>query len=269
MGKQRLKRIQGGRLVRQALWTAPFPSDSDKARAEKTRCTTMARQALNDKCSWEKLKMILAENFDYRDLVVTLTYDSEHLPPNVLEARKIIKKFLGQLRSHRRCRGEELRYVYVNETVHGDGRIHHHLVVNGTGQDYELLRSLWIWGKNLEFSQIETWGYEELAKYLTKEPREYGRTFVGERMWAASRNLRRPQVQPTEWVSEDVRLEPPVNAHVLKAESFRNEWGSFSYLEYLLPLPPKQQRRRPPRRKFQTASSFSGLEHGITNGKGL
>lgn len=268
MGKQRLKRIQGGRLVRQALWSAAYPSDSDKARAEKQRCTTMARQALNDRCSWEKLKMLLASNFDYNDLVVTLTYDDGHLPPNTVEARKIIKKFLGQLRAHRRCRGEEFRYIYVTESVHGDGRIHHHLVVNGTGQDYELLRSLWIWGQNLEFSRVETWGYEELAKYLTKEPREYGRTYVGERMWAGSRNLRRPEVSPTEWVSENVRLEPPVNAHVLRSESFRNEWGSFSYLEYLLPLPPKQRRARPPKRKFQTASSFPGLEQGITTGKG-
>lgn len=269
MPKQRLKRIQGGRLVKQALWSAAFPSDTPRARAEKARCTTMARQALNDKAAWEKLKMILATNFNYQDLMLTLTYDNDHLPPNIIAARKLLKKFLTQLRECRRCRGDELRYVYVTENVHGDGRIHHHLVINGTGKDYDIIRSLWICGTDLEFSRVESWGYEELAKYLTKEPRKYGRNCVGERMWTPSRNLKKPEIHPTEWVSEDVRLEPPVNAHVLKSHSFKNEWGSFAYLEYLLPLPPKQQRTRPRRSKVQTVLSFSGLEHCITNGKGL
>lgn len=268
MPKQRLKRIQGGRLVKQALWSAAFPCDTPKARAEKARCTTMARQALNDKAAWEKLKMILASNFDYQDLMITLTYDDNHLPPNIIAARKLLKKFLGQLREYRRCRGQELRYVYVTENVHGDGRIHHHLVISGTGQDYDIIRSLWIYGENLEFSRVESWGYEELAKYLTKEPRKYGRNCVGERMWTPSRNLQKPVVHPTEWVSENVRLELPTNAYKLKSNSFENEWGSFSYMEYLLPPEPKQQRTRPKARKLKTALSFSGLEHCITNGKG-
>lgn len=268
MGKQRFKRIQAGRLVREVLWSAAYPSDTPKARAEKARCSSAARQAINDRCSWEKLKMVLAANFGYNDLVITLTYDDSHLPPNVMEARKRLKRFFGDLRAHRRSRGQELAYVYNIETLHGDGRIHHHLVLNGTGQDYELIRSLWVYGTDLEFSRIETWGYEELAKYLTKEPREYGRNCVGDRSWVGSRGLRKPDVQPTEWVNADMRLEPPVNAHVLRTQSLRNEWGSFSYLEYLLPLPPKPRRTRPRGGKFQTALSFSGLEQCILNGRG-
>ena len=268
MGKQRLKRIQAGRLVRQVLWSASFPNDTPKARAEKAKCSSAARQAINDRYSWEKLKMVLAANFGYNDIVATLTYDDAHLPPNTTEARKRLKRFLASLREHRRYRGQDLAYVYNIETLHGDGRIHHHIVLNGTGQDYELLRSLWVYGTDLEFSRIETWGYEELAKYLTKEPREYGRSCVGERTWVGSRGLKRPEVQPTEWVSADVRLEPPVNAHVLRSQSFRNEWGSFSYLEYLLPLRPKPRRARPRRGKFQTDLSFSGLEQCIITEKG-
>lgn len=265
MPKQRLKRIQGGRLVRQVLWSATFPSDTPKARTEKARYTTMARQAINDRTAWEKLKMILAANFDYQDLMVTLTYDDNHLPPNTIEARKLFKKFIGQLRTYRRCRGQDLRYVYVTESVHGDGRIHHHMVVNGTGQDYDVIRSLWVYGENLEFSRIESWGYKELAIYLTKEPCKYGRNCVGERMWAASKGLKKPRPEPAEWVSENVRLDPPVNAYVLDSRTIRNEWGQFCYLEYLLPLEPKQQRARPKTRKFHTAPIFSDLEHGITN----
>ena len=268
MGKQRLKRIQAGRLVREVLWSAAYPSDTPKARAEKAKCSSAARQAINDRYSWEKLKMVLAANFSYSDIVATLTYDEDHLPPNILEARKHLKKFLANLREHRRRRGQDLLYVYNIETLHGDGRIHHHLVLNGTGQDYELIRSLWTFGTDLEFSRVETWGYEELAKYLTKEPREYGRNCVGERAWVGSRGLAKPEVSPTEWVNADVRLEAPVNAHVLRTNSFRNEWGSFSYLEYLLPHPPRPRRARPRQGKFQTVSSFSGLEQCILTEKG-
>lgn len=268
MGKQRLKKIQAGRLVREVLWSAAYPSDPPRARAEKAKCSSAARQAINDRYSWEKLKMVLAANFSYTDIVATLTYDDEHLPPNIEAARKCLKKFLADLRSHRRCHGCELLYVYCIETLHGDGRIHHHIVLNGTGQDYELLRSLWIYGSDLEFSQVETWGYEELAKYLTKEPREYGRNCVGERAWVGSRGLAKPEVSPTEWVNADVRLEPPLNAHVLRSNSFRNEWGSFSYLEYLLPLPPRPRRYRPRKGKFQTVLSSSGSEQCILTERG-
>lgn len=263
MGKQRLKRVQAGRLVREVLWSAVYPGDTPKARAEKAKCSSAARQAINDRCSWEKLKMVLAANFDSTDLVVTLTYDEDHLPSNVLDARKRLKKFIGDLRERRRRRGQGLRYVYCTESLHGDGRIHHHMVLNGTGQDYELIRSLWTFGEDLNFSRLETWGYEELAKYLTKEPREYGRNFVGERSWVGSRGLAKPEVSPAEWVNADVRLEPPINAHVLRTQSFRNEWGSFAYLEYLLPRPPAARRTRPKRRKFQTDASFSGSEQCI------
>lgn len=254
MAKQRYKKIEAGRLVREVLWSASFPSDSSKAKAEKAKCSTAARQATNDRYSWQKLKQVLAANFTYTDLVVTLTYDDDHLPRNVVAARKCLKQFLAALRSHRRARDQEVKYVYCIETVHGDGRIHHHMVLNGTGTDYDLIRSLWVYGTDLEFSAVDAWGFEELAKYLTKEPREYGRNCVGERTWVGSRNLVPPTVHPTEWVPANVRLSPPPNAYVLHTSAFTNEWGSFAYIEYMMPEPPKQQRVRPKTRKFQTVS---------------
>ena len=133
MAKQRYKRIRGGRLVREALWDAPMPSDPPRARAEKSKNSSAARQRLNDRYSWQKLKMVLAANFTGSDLVATLTFDDEHLPPDRAAARKIIRKFFTQLRAHRKARGEELRYVYVIEDKHGDGRLHYHVVINGTG----------------------------------------------------------------------------------------------------------------------------------------
>ncbi len=252
MAKQRLKRIQAGRLVREVLWSASFPTDTLKARAEKAKTSSAARQKINLRCSWQKLKLVLAANFDYTDLHVTLTYDDAHLPPDKDAARKLLKKFLVQLRDYRRAHGGDVYYVYCTEDKHGDGRIHHHIVINGTGQDYDLIRSLWIYGSDVYFATIDQYGYDELAKYLTKEPREYGKTDVGGKTWVPSHNLHKPEVSPTEWVPESVMLSPPANAYILSREGFENEWGRYSFVEYLLPEPPPNWRARPrsgPKRK--------------------
>lgn len=249
MARQRFKRIQAGRLVREAIWSTPFPNDTPKARAEKSRCSSAARQRLNDKFSWQKLKMTLAANFTYSDIMVTLTYDDDHLPRNREEARKLLKRFLTQLRAYRKDRGDDLKYVYCTEDKHGDGRLHHHIVINGTGADYEIIRKLWTSGTDLHFDELDIYGYEGLAKYMTKEPREYGHTEVGARTWVPSMNLNKPDVRPTEWVDGNVSLEPPLNAHILFKESFENEWGRFSYVEYLLPEEPNAVRIRPKRKR--------------------
>lgn len=249
MAKQRFKRIRAGRLVREALWSSPFPNDTPKARAEKTRCSSAARQRLNDKYSWQKLKMTLAANFNYNDIMVTLTYDDDHLPRSREEARKLLKKFLTQLRAHRRAKGEDLKYIYCIEDKHGDGRIHHHIVINGTGADYDIIYKLWKYGTDLHFAPIDSFGYEELAKYLTKEVREYGHVEVGARTWVPSLNLKKPEISPTVWVDGSMRLEPPVNAYILYRESIENEWGRFCYVEYLLPEEPKAVRVRPKRKR--------------------
>lgn len=245
MAKQRFKRIRAGRLVREALWSAPTPNDTPKARAEKSKCSSAARQRMNDKYSWQKLKMMLAANFSARDIVATLTFDDAHLPPDRAAARKLLKAFFVQLRQQRKADGEMLKYIYCIEDKHGDARLHFHVVLNGTGNDYALIRSLWIYGSDLHFAPIDAWGYEELAKYMTKEPREYGHTEVGARTWVPSLNLVKPEVEPTTWVDGSMRLDVPLGAQPIKREQTENEWGLFMYLEYMLPAPPPKRRTRP------------------------
>lgn len=249
MAKQRYKKIQAGRLVREVLWSAAFPRDEPRARAAKAKCSTAARQAMNDKLSWRKLQMSLAANFDGGDLVVTLTYGDEHLPKSRDEARKRIKSFLSLLRGVRRKRKAETLYLYNIESLHENGRWHHHMVINGTGADYDEIRSLWKYGSDVEFERLDIYGYEALAKYLTKEAAD-GMREVGSRSWVGSINLKKPTVHPTEWVPGNMRLEPPANAYIIHREGFDNEWGRFAYVEYLLPEPPPITKYRPrPKKK--------------------
>ena len=179
-----LKQVRAGRLVCAVVYTTAAAGDSPRARTQKQRASTAARDKLNARTSFQKLERTLAANFDNGDLFITLTYDDTHLPEDREAAIRRIRSFLSKLRKARKPRGQLLHYIYVTEGGFPGGRLHHHLVVNITGEDLEEIRRLWIYGDNvevrrLEFNQGHT--YEDLASYLTKEPREWGHPQVGER----------------------------------------------------------------------------------------
>mgnify|MGYP001061852876 CR=1 FL=1 len=138
-----LREIRAGRLGYAILYTQPSIADAPRARAEKSRATTEARQKINLRMSWQQLELLLFSNFGRDDFLLTLTYDQEHLPADRGIAVKRLRRFIPSLRAARRKRGQTLKYVYVTENKHGEGRLHHHMVVNGTGCDLDELRSLW------------------------------------------------------------------------------------------------------------------------------
>ena len=197
-----IKHIRAGLLNIEIIGTVPEQKER-RGRAGRSRPTSAAQQFYNNKCSWQELELVLAQNFGRGDMVVALTYDDEHLPGSKAEAKRNIKKFFRKLRESRRKRDEDLRYIYVTEGFHGidedaqfgrdsalEGkRLHHHLVING--RDADELRSLWEFGEVRRPEPVDIHYYRECAKYLTKEAREEGRAKPGERTWCCSRNLDR------------------------------------------------------------------------------
>lgn len=259
VAKQRHKRVDSGRLIQEILYTGITPKDPPKVRKEKTKHSSAARRKLNDKSSWKVLKRILARNFKWTDLVVTLTVADEFLPNTRAELRALLKKFLADLRLARRRRGRDLLYIYALEGFYPGGRPHIHIVINGTGADYGEIRRLWAFGDNTKFETVNVYGYEELAKYMSKEAREHGRPKPGERSWVCSRNIERPIVGPTTWVPDTFELEIPRGATNVRWEVVENEWGRYVYLEYLLPRR-KLRRRKLPRKGPKPKQS---IDHGI------
>lgn len=231
---KRKKTITAGRIVKTILYTAPEPRDGERARAEKSRMTTAAQKAMNDKCARGKLEMLIAANFTRHDLFVTLTYRDSALPSRRAGAVKLVRQFIKDLRKHRAARGQELRYIYTTEEKHGKARLHHHLVINGTGRDIETIRSLWPYGDIVDIEQIDENDYAALAMYMTKESVE-GRP-VGAQMWTRSRNMKQPIVE-TCFVPDDTTLTVPPGCDTLELKEERTEWGGYSYIKYRLPLP--------------------------------
>lgn len=234
-----IKHIKAGPLHIEVIGSAP-EREAGKGRSARGRPTCAAQQFYNDKCSWRELELMLAANFCRRDMVLTFTYDDEHLPPDKKAAGDCLQKFFRKLRAVRKRRGEELKYVYNVEGFHGkredeyfggdgrleDGRIHHHVVLNTVSAgDLEEIRSLWPYGGYLRAEPLDIHYLRELAKYLTKEAREFGRGKVGERSWRGSRNLTKYEVEYIEIPTDSVTLTPPAGAVDCESFSEKNPYG--------------------------------------------
>lgn len=238
MAKQR-KIIAAGPLRAEVLYSVPDRRQPMQQRSTRCRASTEAQRLLNMKHSRIKLEFLLAANFAEKDLFVTLTFSDETLPPTREAVRRHIKKFVKDLRTQRRKRAlPELRYVYVIENKHGDGRYHVHIVMDATGpRDLEDIVSLWTYGaadaeklKSHFFDDYSgTVSYEKLSRYMCKERGESGR--VGEQTWTPSKNLARPSVS-SQRVSDGVKLSAPQNTVILERREEVNAFGEFCFLKY-------------------------------------
>ena len=235
MAKERRKIIQAGKLWMAVQYTAIRSGDPAARREARAQISSPARESLNAKLSWQKLMMLLAANFTSTDLVVGLSYRDEDLPVRREDADRRLSNFIRQLRQHRTASGRPFIYVRVTEGYHSGGRLHHHLIINATGDDYAVIRSLWAKnGDNVDFEPFGADGAERWGKYLTKEPREKGRRYVGDRTWRSSIHMKKPIVT-TELVSEGEPLHPPTGAFVVDSAQCENSYGRFCHMMAMLP----------------------------------
>ena len=233
MAKERRRVVQAGRLWMAVQYTAIRQPDQSTRREAKAQISSPARESLNAKLSWQKLMLVLAANYRSTDLVVTLTYRDDALPKRREDADRILGNFIRQLRAARKEQGKQLSYVRITEGYHSGGRLHHHLILNATGMDYDMIRRLWEkYGDNIDFEEFGSDGAERWAKYLTKEPREKGRRHVGDRTWRTSRGMQKPIIT-SKLVDDD--LSPPTGAFVTDKTECINCYGRFCHMMAMLP----------------------------------
>lgn len=236
-----IKHITAGMLHIRVLGQIPEHNVTPKSRAARAKPTLPAQAFYNDKRSWKECRLWLAANFGRRDYFVTCTYTDEFLPKDKKSADSgIWKKYISRLRRYRKRRGKELRYIYVTEGFHRKGsskfleedgdledvRLHHHFVVNNVGpEDLDELRSLWPGGGYVRIEHIDIRYYTELAKYMTKEAREFRRAKPGDRTWKRSMNLTPYQVEYIEIPMDGMALTPPPGAVDYVAFHEKNPYG--------------------------------------------
>ena len=230
---KRRKTIRAGRLVWDITYTVPRPNASKQERKRIREVTEEQIQRTNANTAQRKLEMLMATNFDEGDLVLTVTYRDADLPDGADVTRKHLGKVFSQMRAYRKARGlPDLKYIYVLEGRHGDHRPHAHIIINAAGGDLELMRSLWIWGDDIQLNYIRERGYDGWAGYLTKERREA--SLNGKKQFVGSRNLARP-VTTYEWVDDGTTVDAPPGAQVLDEGGGRNEIASCRFVKYLMP----------------------------------
>lgn len=230
---KRRKTIRAGRLVWDITYTVPRPNASKQERKRIREVTEEQIQRTNANTAQRKLEMLMATNFDEGDLVLTVTYRDADLPDSADVTRKHLGKVFAQMRAYRKARGlPDLKYIYVLEGRHGDHRPHAHIIINAAGGDLELMRSLWIWGDDIQLNYVRERGYDGWAGYLTKERREA--SLNGKKQFVGSRNLARP-VTTYEWVDDGTTVDAPPGAQVLDEGGGRNEIASCRFVKYLLP----------------------------------
>ncbi len=214
-------------------YTVPRPNASKQERKRIREVTEEQIQRTNANTAQRKLEMLMATNFDDTDLVLTVTYRDADLPESADVTRKHLGKVFAQMRAYRKARGlPDLKYIYVLEGRHGDHRPHAHIIINAAGGDLELMRSLWIWGDDIQLNYIRERGYDGWAGYLTKERREA--SLNGKKQFVPSRNLDRP-VTTYEWVDDGTTVDAPPGAQVLDEGGGRNEIASCRFVKYLMP----------------------------------
>lgn len=230
---KRRKTIRAGRLVWDIAYTVPRPNASKQERKRIREVTEEQVARTNANTAQRKLEMLMATNFDEGDLVLTVTYRDADLPDSADVTRKHLGKVFAQMRVYRKARGlPDLKYIYVLEGRHGDHWPHAHIIINAAGGDLELMRSLWIWGDDIQLNYIRERGYDGWAGYLTKERREA--SLNGKKQFVGSRNLARP-VTTYEWVDDGTTVDAPPGAQVLDEGGGRNEIASCRFVKYLIP----------------------------------
>lgn len=230
---KRRKTIRAGRLVWDITYTVPRPNANKQERKRIREVTEEQIQRTNANTAQRKLEMLMATNFDEGDLVLTVTYRDADLPDSADVTRKHLGKVFAQMRAYRKARClPDLKYIYVLEGRHGDHRPHAHIIINAAGGDLELMRSLWIWGDDIQLNYVRERGYDGWAGYLTKERREA--SLNGKKQFVGSRNLARP-VTTYEWVDDGTTVDAPPGAQVLDEGGGRNEIASCRFVKYLMP----------------------------------
>lgn len=253
---KRRKIKTAGPMVAVCDYPQPAPRESAQLRAEKRKLSSEAQQRMNVKYSWQNLMWKLAANFVPGDLVVTLTYDDEHLPKDAKQAQRCMKEFRTRMSKSMKARGKSFVAIYSTEHLHSsrwvpeDGRWHHHVVLRAqTGDEFRMILSAWPYGSDIEIHRFEVNGkrnYETLARYMSKERASTSRAHV----WNCTHNCRKPESESF-IVPEDTRIEIPDNAMFVQHEMKETVYGRFEFAcwfgtdpKTLRALRPKARRKR-------------------------
>ncbi len=158
------------------------------------------QEARNDRYAGKRLVRLINANFAIRDRFVTFTHGDD---PDEATVKIRMKGILANLRKHCMMRGQELKYIRIDEK---QGVWHHHVIMSAI--PLEVLEELWPYGR-IHISPLnKSENYRDLVSYLLRDSKESRkkpetgnvkqtrRKYA--RRWSGSRNLIQPSVTTKE-----------------------------------------------------------------------
>lgn len=250
---KRRKFRTAGLLVQVVDYPQPASRAPAEIRSQQRKLSSEAQQRMNVKYSWQKLMWRIAANFRPGDLVITLTYDDDHLPGDRNRALACLKKFRSNMVKAMKAKGREFVAVYSTEHLHAsswvpeNGRWHHHLVMRATHDDFKTILASWPYGNEIEIHRFEISkdrSYETMARYMAKERQDTSRAHV----WGCTRNCLKPE-EESFVVPEDAEIIVPDNAMYVQREVKETIFGRFEFATWLGSDPKADRALRTRKRK--------------------
>lgn len=188
----REKKIYSGKMLEVEIYPITF-QDRKQSRRKKEKVSETKQKNLNDKNARKHLVRLVDTNFTDNDLHITNTYTDKELPKSEDELKRDGKNYIRRInRARKRIGLSPAKYIMVYEYKEDKTgkpiRMHIHIIMEG-GLDRDTIEKLWKKGRcNTSRLQADEYGYEGLARYISKDPK-------GKKRWISSRNLKQPIVK--------------------------------------------------------------------------
>lgn len=140
-------------------------------RNKRTKATPDVIKKQNQKNREKKMRRLIKANFQEGDLWITLKYP-KGTRKETKEVKEDLRKYIATLRRRYKSADSELKFIYRFE-IGKMGGIHIHMIVPRIrGADTELmLQKEWKHGR-VNYQNLDSGDYSDLAAYITKLPDE-------------------------------------------------------------------------------------------------
>lgn len=228
-------------------------------RTKKKKASPEQIKKQNQKNKETRMRRLIKANFVEGDIWGTLKYPAG-IRKTVWEIMDDLSKFQGKMRYQYKKRGEPFKWVTRME-IGKEGGIHIHILLNrvrGEPAIDELMQEKWIHGRVYYTSIYDAGGFEKLAAYITKQPKEEAAEqmslFPEEEQkelvkYSSSRNLIRPEPERKVYSRWTVRKlvdegPKPTPGYFIDPNSIVNGINPYTGMSYYKYIEVKIERHR-------------------------
>lgn len=240
-------------------WMGQYGSKVDK-RSPRKKPTAEQIAKQNQRNKETKVRRLIKLNFTSGDYWATLKFPKGTRLP-VDEVKKLFAKFIRSLKGKYERRGAVLKWIARME-IGTRGGIHIHIILPRLPDGTKLIQDSWKYGRVNFETLYEDGGYEKLAEYIVKPPKNEEEErqlslfdITGQkklRSYSCSRNLIQPIPEKRTYSHRTVRKliengPTPTKGYYIDKNSIRhgvNPYTGYSYLYYTeikIKAPPEQK----------------------------